>query len=185
MTHGIQIDNFLCGPRIQLTTLTPDDAATIAGWNQHIGYARLLNTDVYRPSNETSLRQWLEKVNDEPKEIHFAIRLVESQSLIGTLGFVELEWANQTAELYIGLGDPNQWGQGYGREAMEIALRYGFREVNLHRIQVTVIAYNERAIALYERLGFVREGVFRQFGLRDGQRYDMLLYGLLRDEWTG
>ncbi len=44
--------------------------------------------------------------------------------------------------------------------------------------------YNERAIALYEKLGFRREGVYREFLSRDGQRYDMYLYGLLRREWN-
>ena len=55
--------------------------------------------------------------------------------------------------------------------------------MNLHRVQLTVFAYNERALALYERLGFQREGVYREFIQRDGVRYDMYLYGLLRREW--
>jgi RimJ/RimL family protein N-acetyltransferase len=87
------------------------------------------------------------------------------------------------AWLGIGIGDREQWGKGYGREAMELVLRYGFHELNLHRIQLTVFEYNERAIALYEKLGFRREGVYREFMQRDGKRYDMLLYGLLRREW--
>ena len=58
-----------------------------------------------------------------------------------------------------------------------------FGELNLHRVQLTVFAYNERAIALYEKLGFVREGVYREFMACDGVRYDMYLYGLLRREW--
>ena len=44
-------------------------------------------------------------------------------------------------------------------------------------------SYNERAIALYEKLGFQREGVHREHLQRDGRRYDMYLYGLLRSEW--
>jgi RimJ/RimL family protein N-acetyltransferase len=56
-------------------------------------------------------------------------------------------------------------------------------ELNLHRVQLTVFSYNERAIALYEKLGFQREGVYREFIQRDGRRYDMYLYGLLRREW--
>ena len=66
---------------------------------------------------------------------------------------------------------------------MRLLLDYAFGELNLHRFQLTVFAYNERASALYEKLGFVREGVFREFLLRDGTRYDMYLYGLLRREW--
>ena len=83
----------------------------------------------------------------------------------------------------MGLGEREAWGQGYGTEALHLALQYAFDELNLHRITLTVIAYNERAIALYERAGFQREGVFREFGRRDGKRYDMYLYGLLNREW--
>jgi RimJ/RimL family protein N-acetyltransferase len=68
---------------------------------------------------------------------------------------------------------------------MRLALDYAFSELNLHRVQLTVFAYNARAIALYEKLGFVREGVYREFLHRDGVRYDMYLYGLLRREWRG
>ncbi len=53
----------------------------------------------------------------------------------------------------------------------------------LRRVQLTVFSYNERAIALYEKLGFRREGAFREFLQRDGKQYDMYLYGLLRREW--
>lgn len=58
-----------------------------------------------------------------------------------------------------------------------------FEELNLHRVTATVFAYNERSIALLEKLGFRREGAFREFLERDGRRYDMLLYGLLCHEW--
>ena len=62
-------------------------------------------------------------------------------------------------------------------------MRFAFDELNLHRVQLTVFSYNERAIALYEKLGFQREGVYREHLQRDGRRYDMYLYGLLRHEW--
>ncbi len=87
------------------------------------------------------------------------------------------------AWLAIGIGERENWGKGIGGEAMTLALDFTFRELNLHRVQLTVFEYNERAIALYERLGFVREGVCREFMQRDGRRYDMYLYGLLRREW--
>ncbi len=67
---------------------------------------------------------------------------------------------------------------------MELALRFAFNELNLYRVQLTVFSYNERAINLYEKLGFQREGVFREHIQRDGRRHDMILYGLLRQEWT-
>ncbi len=52
-----------------------------------------------------------------------------------------------------------------------------------HCVCLTVFSYNENATALYERLGFTREGSYREHLERDGRRYDMYLYGLLRPEW--
>jgi RimJ/RimL family protein N-acetyltransferase len=66
---------------------------------------------------------------------------------------------------------------------MGLALRFAFDELNLHRLQLTAFSYNERAVALYEKLGFRQEGVFREFLQRDGRRHDMILFGLLRHEW--
>jgi RimJ/RimL family protein N-acetyltransferase len=66
---------------------------------------------------------------------------------------------------------------------MDLVIHYAFDELNLHRLQLSVIAYNARAIAMYEKLGFVREGNYREFVERDGARHDLLLYGLLRPEW--
>lgn len=56
-------------------------------------------------------------------------------------------------------------------------------ELNLHRVCLTVFSYNQAARTLYERLGFQHEGLYREQTMRDGQRHDMLLYGLLRREW--
>ena len=102
------------------------------------------------------------------------------------MGFIEIDgilWTHGAGWLGIGIGEREHWGQGIGGEAMRLALNFAFNELNLHRIQLTVFAYNERAIALYEKLGFVREGVYREALHRDGQRYDMILYGLLRREY--
>ena len=72
---------------------------------------------------------------------------------------------------------------GYGKEAFKLTIEFGFEELNFHRIYLTVLEYNEPAIKLYEKLGFKREGVYREFIHRDGKRYDMYLYGILRPEW--
>jgi RimJ/RimL family protein N-acetyltransferase len=66
---------------------------------------------------------------------------------------------------------------------MRLLVDYAFTDLNLYRLQLTVLAYNDRAIRLYERIGFKHEGTFREFGERDGSRYDMRLYGLLLPEW--
>ena len=101
------------------------------------------------------------------------------------LGYIELDgilWNQGTSWVSIALGEAEQRGHGFGSEALTLALRFAFDELNLRRVQLTVFSYNTRAIATYERLGFTREGTFREALQRDGQPYDMLLYGLLRRE---
>jgi len=177
-------ENYLRGGSVRLTAVRKDDAATIARWDEDAGFLRLQGTDVAAPRSAERITAELERISEESDSVMFAIRPLQTDELIGTVGFYEIEWANGNAWLGIGIGDRRNWGKGYGADALRLILRHGFGEMNLHRISLTVIAYNTRAIALYERFGFRREGVFREFGCRDGRRYDLLLYGLLRSEWA-
>jgi RimJ/RimL family protein N-acetyltransferase len=68
--------------------------------------------------------------------------------LIGTLGFFDIEWSNGVAWLGMGIGAREYWDRGLGSEALALGLRYAFCEMNLHRVTLTVLAYNARAIHL-------------------------------------
>ncbi len=103
---------------------------------------------------------------------------------MGFCALFGIEWNNRSAKLAIAIGEPAQRRKGYGREAMQMFLRYAFHEMNLERIQIYVISYNEHAIRLYDSLGFVREGVLRRAVYRSGRRYDLIVMGLLREEWA-
>jgi RimJ/RimL family protein N-acetyltransferase len=144
---------------------------------------RLGDANPARPRTADKHADWIEEANKDPYSYLFGIRLVDGDTLIGSMALDGIEWPHGVAWLGIGIGDPEYWGKGYGSEATALALRFGFWEANLYRIQLTVFDYNQRAIASYEKLGFVREGTYRQFLQRDGQRHDMHLYGLLRPEW--
>lgn len=176
-------DNLFLGERVRLTAVVKEDVPTLAGWHNDAGFLRLLNADAAKPQTEADVAKWLEEAQKAPNGYLFAIRERPGDAL---LGFVELDgilWNHGVAWLGVGIGAREHWGQGFGGEALRLALNFAFNELNLHRVQLTVFHYNDRAIALYEKLGFVREGVFREFLSRDGRRYDVLLYGLLRREW--
>ena len=66
-----------------------------------------------------------------------------------------------------------------------LALRYAFNELNLHRVWLTTTGFNERALKLYEKLGFRHEGRGREHILLDGTRWDIVYMGMLRDEFEG
>lgn len=175
--------NLFYGERVRLTALRSDDTQTLARWYEDGEFARLFDSNPAYPKSETALARWLDNVERDKDAFAFAIRLLYSDDLIGYVDLDGVQWANRAGWLAIGIGSSAHRGKGYGTEAMRLMLRFAFHELNLHRVQLTVFSYNEAAMRLYERLGFQREGVYREFLLRGGQRYDMILYGLLAHEW--
>ncbi len=175
--------NLLQGQKVRLTAVTKEDLPIIRHWYEDASFSRLFDALPAVPKSPGQWATWLED-KEKARDLYlFAIRPVDEERI---LGYVELDgflWVHQNCWLSIGIGDKADWGQGYGLEAMELSLKFAFHELNLHRVQLTVFSYNERAIALYENLGFTREGVYREHLQRDGRRYDMYLYGLLRREW--
>ncbi len=83
----------------------------------------------------------------------------------------------------IGLGERENWGKGYGTDAMKIILRYAFTELNLRRVTLDVFEYNQRGVRSYEKAGFVIEGRVRGMILREGRRWDVIFMGILREDW--
>jgi RimJ/RimL family protein N-acetyltransferase len=179
------ISKLLHGKKVQLTGLTPGDLPTLVRWYQDAGFLRLFDSRPAYPKTEAELKEWLEALRKDKNTFAFAIRPADGDELIGYLELDGISWQHGVTGFGIGLGDRGHRGQGYGYEAAQLALEFAFDELNLHRVTATVFSYNQPSIALLEKLGFRREGAFREFLQRDGQRHDMLLYGLLRPEWKG
>ncbi|MFN8377847.1 MAG: GNAT family protein [Anaerolineae bacterium] len=175
--------NLFSGPRVRLTALRPEDAATVTRWYEDSAFIRQYDASAAFPRTAARLRDFLTEPDRSETAYRFGIRLHHTDDLIGLIDLDGILWSNGVAWLSIGIGEPVYRGQGYGSEAMALMLRFGFHELNLHRIQLTVFSYNTHAIRLYERLGFTREGVMRETLHRDGQRFDTILYGLLAQEW--
>ena len=91
---------------------------------------------------------------------------------------------NRSARLGIGILDPARLGQGIGTETIRLVLRWGFEALGLHRVSLTVIADNNRAIATYARCGFTTEGRFRDSLRLGGQWHDNLSMAILEPQWT-
>jgi RimJ/RimL family protein N-acetyltransferase len=172
------------GPRVRLTALKPEDAEAWARWYEDVEFARMFDSTPAFPRSQNRLRAYLDDLDKRRDTTFvFAIRPLYADDIIGYCELDGVQWNNRSAWLAIAIGDPNHRGVGYGTEALLLLLRFAFHELNLHRVQLTVFQYNTRAIAVYERLGFQREGNYRDALLRDGKRFDMYLYGILSHEW--
>ncbi|KAJ3731083.1 acyl-CoA N-acyltransferase [Lentinula guzmanii] len=89
---------------------------------------------------------------------------------------------NQDARLGLALL-PEFWGRGYATEIVGFVVDYAFRELALHRITLNVFESNVRAIRVYEKIGFVREGVQRKANWMEGRWEDVIWMAILREEW--
>ncbi len=176
------LSRLLRGDRVRLTALNSDDLSTIAHWFKDAGFMRLYDARPACPKSEAELTRWLDELQKAKDTFVFGVRLLDGEELVGYIELDGILWPHGVCGFSIAIGDCANWGQGYGYEAAQLALAFAFGELNLHRVTATVFSYNERSIALFEKLGFQREGVYREFLQRDGKRYDMLLYGLLRWE---
>ncbi|KAF4556818.1 Hypothetical protein D9617_1g087000 [Elsinoe fawcettii] len=78
---------------------------------------------------------------------------------------------------------PEYQGQGYGTEALGWLFEFAFQHANLHRLGIGAFGYNERAIQLYKRLGFIEEGRRREALWHNGKYWDHVDMGMLRSEW--
>lgn len=176
------VSNHLAGPRLYLDALTADDGVAVAAWHRDGIFLRHLDADPATPPAADALTAGWNTIKTAGG-FPFAVRTQgEDPRLVGIVALDEVLWAQRGGWLAMEIA-PTEWGQGFGREALGLLLRFAFDEVNLRRLSLTVFAYNTRAIRLYEGMGFVREGAFREFLVRDGQPHNMLLYGLLDREW--
>jgi RimJ/RimL family protein N-acetyltransferase len=139
-------------------------------------------TPVFPPSPGV-LVEWLRGLHRSSSDFIFGVRRLEDDAFLGFVHLDGILWTHGVCGLAYLIGNPEHRGRGYGYEAADLALAYAFQELNLHRVTVTTYAYNRASRAVAEKLGFQREGAFREFINRDGQRYDMELYGILRPEW--
>ncbi len=114
-------------------------------------------------------------------EYQFAIETLEGSRFIGKCGFTRVNWKNRLAELAILIGEKDCRGKGYGADAIRTLCKFGFEEMNLHKIKALVFDFNEPALRCYAACGFQREGLLRQEMYREGAYHDVVILGLIRN----
>ncbi len=179
----MQVRTLFMAERLQITALEESDASVIASWYTDAEFVRRFEATPARPKGREEIVARIIEARNSQEDYLFGFRLRGADALVGWGALDQINWRNRVAWLALALG-PDHWGRGLGGEALHLLLVYAFRELGMHRVQLTVFANNGPAIRLYERAGFCREGVYREFLLRDGKRVDMLLMGMLAHEWA-
>jgi RimJ/RimL family protein N-acetyltransferase len=177
------------GNLVRLDGVDPEEVSkAFSRWNRDSEYTRLLNMFTRPLSSAKATQKWLEEglKEESPSDFFFfTIRTVDDNKLIGGMGLEIVDWAARDSFVFIFIGERENWGKGYGSDAMRLLLQFAFLEMNLRRVSLGVFEYNPRAIRSYEKIGFCHEGRMRKYLKHEGQRWDLLSMGILREEWLG
>lgn len=127
---------------------------------------------------------WIRKIGVlQSDRVDFMIILKRTNELLGEVVLNEIDSINRSANIRIGIQGNQHRGKGYGTEAMIHMLRYAFNTLHLHRVHLGVYTFNPRAIHVYEKIGFKREGLMRDALYLDEKFHDMISMAMLEDEF--
>ncbi len=177
-------ERILVGEELELRQLEPEDAqeifAAVCANREHLG--RWLP---WVESTETAedTRRFLEQVaahRREGKTAAYSLRL--AGELAGLVGLHDIDIANGTAQIGYWLAGKHE-GRGRMTAAVKALIEMAFEGAMLERIEIRCAAGNVRSQAIPKRLGFTFEGTLRGAQRLAGERADIRVYGLLREEW--
>ena len=138
----------------------------------------------FRYINEEIDVNWFNNyLSNRTSTIRLAICEKPTSTLIGAGYLLGIDWINRSAEFAIWIGEKSYQGKGAGYFAVVEILTHAFKDLNLNRIHLTVLATNQRAINLYKKIGFIEEGRLRQVVFKDGCFIDMLQMSILVNDF--
>ena len=172
------------GEKVTLRLVDHDDIdAIMEYWNTYETRRFLLH---FIPYNRSQEKDWISRVITEAsdaKDYTFAIVENAGGKFLGSCSLMNIDWIYRSASAGIAIHNPENHGKGYGTEALVALLKFGFDHLNLHRIELGVFEYNERAKHVYEKIGFTEIGRKRKYIFFEGMYYDEILMDFLSDEF--
>ena len=173
--------SILVGNKIILRPITAADATDMFASLSDSESMRLTGTQQCFTFEQ--VRQHCQRIEEAEDRADFAIVLKDSAQYIGEAVLNDIDWENRSANFRIALADSKLFGKGYGTEATRLIINYGIRTCNLHRIELEVYDFNPRAKHVYEKVGFVCEGVKRDVLLWEGEYHNAIMMSILAHEF--
>jgi diamine N-acetyltransferase len=171
------------GEKVYLRPPERDDVPRFVAWFSDADVLRHLM--MRAPMSVAMEEAWFDRMltAQGKTDYHFVICLLSDGRPIGTVGLHDIHERSGHAEFGIAIGEKDEWGKGYGTDALNAICDFGFGELRLERIELHVYAENERGRRAYLKAGFVHEGTLRHAHFARGRHQDVHVMSQLRDEW--
>lgn len=165
------------GETVDLHTIEKADAAFL---QRTVNDPRVrTNLLAVEPVNGSEEADWIESRGDDDGA---DLLVCVDGEPVGSVGLKPPNEVWGTAEIGYMIAH-DEWGNGYATDAVREICGYAFEERRLDKVYATVYATNPASRRVLEKAGFTEEGVLREEGFVEGERVDVLRYGLLVDEW--
>lgn len=170
--------------KIELRPFTEDDFGQLIGWVDSPSFLLQWAGPAFSyPLDESQLREHLEATN-EPEPSRMAFKAVDSaERMVGYIELSKIDQRNLSASVSRVIVNPDERGRGYGTSMLRQLLVIGFKDVELHRIELRVFDFNESAIKCYQKVGFTQEGILREARRHNGEYWTLVQMSILKDEW--
>jgi RimJ/RimL family protein N-acetyltransferase len=168
---------------VYLRAAERDDIPLFVKWFNDYGTSRTLSNR--SPMSVPMEEQWFEHAvaNQGKNGYHFVGCLLDDDRPIGTIGLFDLDLNNGNAGLGISIGAAADRGRGLGTDMLKALLGFAFGSLRLERVWLDVYDFNPGARRVYQRVGFIDEGVLRHAIFREGEYRDLYRMAILREEW--
>lgn len=175
------------GETIELTALDPEkDAAALSAWTHDQKFSRYLFNKPSRPfavhEVKKKVKEDLKAADEKKNTFIFAVRKKGQADLVALIELGPIQGTQQVGRFMLNFASPEHLRE-FGAELIQMALRYGFMELSLHRIWTCLPSWCVDEVQLFESAGFLRETQRREACFYEGRYYDELGYALLKPDY--
>ncbi|QVY61796.1 GNAT family N-acetyltransferase [Cytobacillus gottheilii] len=167
-------------PRLRLRKITAEDANSILVYLSDEDvmkyYGLLPFTSVDDALGEIA---WYQSIQDHQTGMRWGITLKEEDVIIGSCGFHNGVAKHFRTEIGFELSKA-YWGKGIAAEAIKAVVSYGFDHMNINRIEALIEPANQPSQKVVEKIGFIKEGLLRNYEYTNGKFDDLYIYSLLK-----
>lgn len=153
---------------------------SIINWQEYFKWMNDPEVNKYMETRHQSqsieaIKEYFQNHTDKVSEPWFAICINGSNEHIGNLKLGPINWIHRFADLSLFIGEKNYWGKGYGTEAIDLAVNYAFKILNLHKVKAGIYAPNNGSFLAFKRAGFKECGLYEWDRWLDGQYVDLII----------
>lgn len=166
---------------IYLREICRDDVEIINSWRNDPNISKTLCAPFRYVNVDTDIHWYESYLKNRQNQVRCAVCDTD-KGIVGIVNLLNIDSVSKNSELSIIIGHDFQ-NQGYGKKATIEMLHHAFYNLNLHKVYLYVLQNNFHALRLYESIGFLKEGLLREYVYKMGSYHNLLIMGIFQSEF--